>query len=85
MYSAMDALGSSYPRGMTGETGAASVGKRATRTEAASSCTSRLTPLLSVQFHLEDRLQFRTLGSLALDFGHQCVRETAGSKLSEFA
>ena len=35
--------------GMTGETGAASVGKRATQTEAAS-CTRGLTLLLIVQF-----------------------------------
>jgi len=35
---------------LTGETGAASVGKRATQTEAASSCIRVLMLLLSVQF-----------------------------------
>ena len=35
---------------LTGETGAASVGERATQAEAASSCTRGLTLLSSVQF-----------------------------------
>jgi hypothetical protein len=45
---------------------------------------SRLTPLLSVQFH-RGPFAVPHSGSLVLEGGHPIVRETAGSKLSEFA